>query len=140
MLEQISVFIENKKGRLAYVMEILNKNNIDMRAITIADTTDFGIIRVVVKDSKKTLDILRENGCTATITKVVGFKIPDRAGAMFEIISAFEDAGINVEYCYSLMCRQVGEADIVVRVDDNEKAAEVLAAKDVKLLSIDDIY
>ncbi len=139
MLEQISVFIENKAGRLASVMEILNDNKIDIRAITIADTTDFGIIRIVVKDAVTTLAILRENGCTATVTNVLGFTIPDYSGALYEVIAAFEDAGINVEYCYSLMCKREGQADIVVRVDDNNKAVEVLTAKNVKLLSSADI-
>ncbi len=139
MLEQISVFIENKKGRLASVMEILNNNKIDIRAMTIADTTDFGIIRIVVKDAPAALSILKESGCTATKTKVIGFTIPDYSGALYEVIGAFEAAEINVEYCYSLMCKREGQADIIVRVDDNEKAAEVLKAKNIKLLSADDI-
>ena len=139
MLEQISVFIENKKGRLASVMEILNNNKIDIRALTIADTTDFGIIRIVVKDAKTTLSILKENDCTATVTKVIGFTISDASGSLYEVIGAFEEAGINVEYCYSLMCKRVGEADIVVRVDDKEKAVEVLEKMNIRLLSADDI-
>lgn len=139
MLEQISVFIENKKGRLASVMGILNNNKIDIRALTIADTTDFGIIRIVVKDAKTTLSILKENDCTATVTKVIGFTIPDASGSLYEVIEAFEEAGINVEYCYSLMCKREGQADIVVRVDDNEKAVEILEKKNIKLLSADDI-
>ncbi len=139
MLEQISVFIENKKGRLASVMEILNNNKIDIRALTIADTTDFGIIRIVVKDAKTTLSILKENDCTATVTKVIGFTISDASGSLYEVIGAFEEAGINVEYCYSLMCKRVGEADIVVRVDDKDKAVEVLEKMNIKLLSADDI-
>ena len=139
MLEQISVFIENKKGRLASVMEILNNNKIDIRALTIADTTDFGIIRIVVKDAKTTLSILKENDCTATVTKVIGFTISDASGSLYEVIGAFEEAGINVEYCYSLMCKRAGDADIVVRVDDKDKAVEVLEKMNIKLLSADDI-
>ena len=139
MLEQISVFIENKKGRLASVMEILNNNKIDIRALTIADTTDFGIIRIVVKDAKTTLSILKENDCAATVTKVIGFTISDASGSLYEVIGAFEEAGINVEYCYSLMCKRAGEADIVVRVDDKDKAVEVLEKMNIKLLSVDDI-
>lgn len=139
MLEQISVFIENKTGRLASVMKILKENNIDIRALTIADTTDFGIIRIVVKDAAAAHSILKENGCTATKTKVIGFTIPDYSGALFDVIAAFEDSGINVEYCYSLMCKREGQADIVVRVDNNDKAIEVLTSKDIKLLSPEDI-
>lgn len=139
MLEQISVFIENKTGRLASVMEILKNNEIDIRALTIADTTDFGIIRIVVKDAAETLSILKAQGCTATVTKVIGFTIPDYSGALYDVIDAFEEAGINVEYCYSLMCKRPGQADIVVRVDNNEKAIDVLSAKKINLLSAEDI-
>jgi len=139
MLEQISVFIENKTGRLASVMEILKNNEIDIRALTIADTTDFGIIRIVVKDATGTLAILKEQGCTATVTKVIGFTIPDYSGSLYDVINAFEDAGINVEYCYSLMCKRVGQADIVVRVDNKEKAIDVLSAKKITLLNPEDI-
>lgn len=139
MLEQISVFIENKTGRLAYVMEILNNNKVDIRAMTIADTTDFGIIRIIVKNAAAALGILKENGCTATITKVVGFTVPDYSGALYDVINAFEVAGINIEYCYSLMCRKEGQADIVVRVDNNDKAVEILSAKNIQLLSAENI-
>ena len=139
MLEQISVFIENKTGRLASVMGVLKENNIDIRAITIADTTDFGIIRIVVKDAVSALATLKDNGCTATKTKVIGFTIPEYSGALFDVIAAFEDAVINVEYCYSLMCKREGQADIVVRVDNNDKAIEVLNSKKIKLLSPEDI-
>ena len=139
MLEQISVFIENKTGRLAFVMGILKENNIDIRAMTIADTTDFGIIRIVVKDAAAALAILKDNGCTATKTKVVGFTIPDYSGALFDVIAAFEDEGINVEYCYSLMCKREGQADIIVRVDNNDKAIKILTSKSIKLLEPNDI-
>ena len=139
MLEQISVFIENKTGRLASVMEILKNNKVDIRALTIADTTDFGIIRIVVKDAKETLSVLKAQGCTATVTKVIGFTIPDYSGALYDVIDAFEEADINVEYCYSLMCKRQGQADIVVRVDNNEKAINVLTAKKITLLNAEDI-
>ena len=139
MLEQISVFIENKTGRLASVMEVLKNNEIDIRALTIADTTDFGIIRIVVKDASETLSILKAQGCTATVTKVIGFTIPDYSGALYDVINAFEEAEINVEYCYSLMCKRPGQADIVVRVDNNEKAIDVLSAKNITLLNAEDI-
>ena len=139
MLEQISVFIENKKGRLASVMGVLNNNNIDIRAMTIADTTDFGIIRFIVKDVASALSILKENGCTATKTKVIAFSVPDVPGGMHSVIEAFESAEINIEYCYSLVTNKEGRASVAIRVDDNDKATEVLNAKGIKLLTIDDI-
>ncbi len=120
-------------------MEILNNNNIDIRAMTIADTTDFGIIRIIVKDSDAALSILRDNGCTATKTKVIAFSVPDEPGGMYSAIDAFESAGINVEYCYSLVTNKEGRASVAVRVDDNDKATEVLNTKGIKLLDIGDI-
>lgn len=139
MLEQISVFIENKTGRLASVMGILKDSKIDIRAMTIADTTDFGIIRIVVKDAASALAILKENGCTANITKVIAFSVPDEPGGMYSVIDAFENAGINIEYCYSLVTNKAGRASVAVRVDNNDKAAEVLTAKGIKLLTVEDI-
>ncbi len=139
MLNQISVFVENKAGRLASVMKILTDNNIDIRALTIADTTDFGIVRLVVKDAENALNILKDNGCSATITQVVAFSVPDQPGGMYSVIDAFEEAGINIEYCYSLVTYKEGSASAIVRVADNAKAVEVLNAKGIKLISEDEI-
>ncbi len=139
MLEQISVFVENKTGRLASVMSIFNDNKIDIRAITIADTTDFGIIRIIVKQTEKALAALKEGGCTANVTKIIGFTIPDHSGALSEVISAFEEKGVGVEYCYSLMSGKDGKADIAVRVDNNEAASEILKNKGIQLLNSEDI-
>ncbi len=139
MLNQISVFVENKTGRLASVMKILTDNNIDIRALTIADTTDYGIVRLVVKDYETALKILKDNDCTATVTKVLAFSVPDTPGGMYSVIDAFENAGINIEYCYSLVTYKEGSASVIVRVADNDKAAEVLSARGIKLISEEDI-
>ncbi len=134
MLNQISVFVENKKGRLASVMETLEKNNIDVRALSIADASDFGIVRMIVEDSEKALKVIKENGYTVKLTKVIGFTVPDCAGALYDVINAFENEEINIDYCYSLMTGKDGQADIVVRVEDNDKAVKVLESKNIKLL------
>lgn len=139
MLNQISVFVENKTGRLASVMKILTDNNIDIRAMTIADTTDFGIVRFVVKNYEQALKILKDNDCTANATQVVAFSVPDQPGGMYSVIDAFENAGINIEYCYSLVTNKEGRASVAVRVDDNDKAIEVLNTKGIGLISVDDI-
>lgn len=139
MLNQISVFVENKTGRLASVMKILTDNGIDIRAMTIADTTDFGIVRFVVKNSEQALKILKDNDCTANMTEVVAFSVPDCPGGMYSVIDAFESAGINIEYCYSLVTNRQGRASVAVRVDNNEKAVEVLNSKSIALISVDDI-
>ncbi len=139
MLDQISVFVENKTGRLASVMKKLTDNKIDIRALTIADTTDFGIIRLVVKDSETALKILKDNECSAKITKVVAFSVPDVPGGMYSVIDAFESAGINIEYCYSLVTYKEGSASVIVRADDNNKAEELLISKGIKLITADEL-
>ncbi len=139
MLNQISVFVENKTGRLASVMKILSDNKIDIRALTIADTTDFGIVRLVVKDYEAAVKILKDNDCTATLTKVVAFNVPDTPGGMYSVIDAFENAGINIEYCYSLVTFKEGSASVIVRVEDNAKAEELLKNMNIKLISVEDL-
>ena len=139
MLNQLSVFVENKAGRLASVMKILNDNNIDIRAMTIADTTDFGIVRMIIKNYEDALKILKDNDCTVNATKVVAFSVPDQPGGMYSVIDAFESAGINIEYCYSLVTNKEGRASVAVRVDNNDKAVEVLNAKGISLISEDDL-
>lgn len=139
MLEQISVFIENKAGRLAYVMDILHKNNIDIRALTIADTTDFGIVRIIVSETQKALDALKAEKCIANVTKVIGFTIPDFSGALYEVINTFDEHDINIDYSYSLMGKKEGQADIVIRVEEYDKALAVLREKGITLISVADI-
>lgn len=139
MLDQISIFVENKPGRLAAIMEVLNNAAIDIRAFTIADTTDFGIVRLIASDTKKAISALKENGFTAKHTLVIGFTIPDYPGAMNEVISILQKNEINIEYSYSLMGKRENQADIAIRVQDNEKAEAVLKAAGIKLISTDDV-
>ncbi|EKC75681.1 amino acid-binding ACT domain-containing protein, partial [human gut metagenome] len=116
-IDQISVFVENKKGRLAGIMEVLNKAGIDIRAMTIADTADFGILRMIVDDTDKALEALKADGCTAAVTKVIAFTIPDVSGALYNVMGKINACGINVEYMYSVMGKVAGRADIVIRVE-----------------------
>ncbi|MCL1824168.1 MAG: hypothetical protein FWG44_08200 [Oscillospiraceae bacterium] len=139
MLQQISTFVENKSGRLCAVMKALNEAKINIRALSIADTTDFGIVRLIVDDTEKALGALKEQGFTATVTEVIGFKIEDHFGAMFGVVNLFSDEGINIEYSYSLMGKNQGEADIVVRVTEKEKATEILTKNNIKLITANDV-
>lgn len=139
MLDQISIFVENKPGRLAAIMEVLNNAKIDIRAFTIADTTDFGIVRIIVNDTDKAIATLKDNGFTAKHTKVIGFTIPDHPGAMNEVISILQKNSINIEYSYSLMGKKANEADIAIRVQDNDKAQSVLSGAGIKLIDTADV-
>jgi len=135
MLQQISIFVENKAGRLSAVMETLADAGIDVRALTIADTADFGIVRIIVGDTNKAADALRGAGFAVKTTEVVGFKIPDHFGTLCEAVKALSAGGVNIEYSYSLAGRTIGEADIVVRVKDSEKAAEILTKAGIELIT-----
>ena len=139
MLDQISIFVENKPGRLAAIMEVLNNASIDIRAFTIADTTDFGIVRLIANDTNKAISALKENGFTAKHTKVIGFTIPDYPGAMNEVIANLQKNEINIEYSYSLMGKRENQADIAIRVQDNDKAEAVLKESGIKLISTEDV-
>ena len=139
MLEQISVFAENKKGRLAAIMKLINDSGIDVRALTIADTTDFGIVRMIVSNSESALRIFRENDCIASVAKVIGFTIKDEVGSMYDVVRLFDDKGINIEYCYSLMGKKENMADIVIKTNDNEGAEKLLLESGINLISTADI-
>ena len=139
MLDQISIFVENKPGRLAAIVDVLHSGEIDIRAFTIADTTDFGIVRVIVNDTEKALKSLKEGGFTAKLTKVIGFTIDDRPGAMYDVISALQAAERNIEYSYSLMGKRENQADIAIRVGDNEKTEQVLREKGFHLIDTKDV-
>ena len=115
-------------------MEVLNKAGIDIRAMTIADTADFGILRMIVDDTDKALEALKADGCTAAVTKVIAFTIPDVSGALYNVMGKINACGINVEYMYSVMGKVAGRADIVIRVEDVEKASKVLIDNGVTLI------
>ena len=126
-IKQLTVFVENKCGRLVEITEMLASGGIDMRALSIADTKDFGILRLIVSDTEKALTILRDNGLLVQITEVVGVKIPDRPGELSHALKALNAEGINLEYLYAFLAADPGSADVVLRVADNAVAEKVLS-------------
>ncbi|MDR2533134.1 MAG: ACT domain-containing protein [Oscillospiraceae bacterium] len=142
MLKQLSVFVENKAGRLCAIVEVLNEAGINIRAMNIADTVDYGIIRLIVSDTEKAVAALSGNNFTANVFDVTAFTIPDRFGALYEVIKLLGDSGINIEYSYSLMGKNHSEAGIVVYIEDAEKATEageILKKAGVNLITPEDI-
>ncbi len=139
LIDQISVFIENKQGRLAEVMQVLNGANVDIRAMTIADTADFGIMRIIVDDTEKAISQLKKDGFTAAVTKVIAFTIPDVSGSLYEVMNIINDNGINIDYLYSVMGKTAGRADIVIRVEDTDEAVKVLTENGVKMITGDEL-
>ncbi len=134
-VKQISIFVENKPGKLAELTEYLNQSNIDMRALSIAEAQDFGIVRIIVNDAYKTSCVLKEAGYVASITPVVAIEMPDEPGSLFRILKILGDGGVNLEYMYAFLTRKQSTAYMVLRVEDNEKAIEILSRNGIHTIS-----
>ncbi len=135
MVKQISVYLENRPGRLAAFTEALADCDVNMKAICIADTVDFGILRCIVDDSEKAVSKLKEAGFAASITEVIALGIDDSPGGLDQAAELLNDAKISIEYIYSFMKSVNGNAVIIFRVDDTERAIEVLKSGGVQLYS-----
>ncbi len=133
-IRQISVFVENKPGRLAEITGFLAEGGISIRAFSIADTTDFGILRLIVSDTQKAADVLKAAGVAVSITEVVGISIPDVTGSFAKVVKVLADAGENVEYAYAFLTPEAGHAYVIVRVDDNAKAVAVLENNGISVI------
>lgn len=140
MVKQISVFLENKSGRLAAVTRVLGSNGIDISALSIADTTDFGILRIIVNDPDKATSVLKENGFTVRSTDVVAISVPDRPGGLAGILEILEKESIGIEYAYAFVGKIEGEALVILRPGNPKKAFDVLKDNNVKVLTAEDVY
>ena len=138
-VKQISVFVENKPGQLAEFAALLRKNSIDMRALSIAETQDFGILRIIVNDSYKTACVLKDEGYVFSITPVLAVAVPDQAGSLYEILKVLGDSGINLEYTYAFITRKKDLAYMVLRVADNDKAVQVLTQNNLQLITQEEL-
>ena len=133
-VEQISIFIENKSGRLAEVSGILGQAGINIRALSLADTSDFGILRLIVDNSEKALAVLREHNFTVSKTDVIGVEVPDSPGGLSSILQILDKSQVNVEYMYAFVERSGGNAVIIFRFDDVDEAISALTDNGVKIL------
>jgi len=140
MVKQISVFVENKKGRLARITDVLGKGGIDLIALSIADTTNFGIMRCIVNDPEKALKLLKENDITASTTEVIVAEVVDKPGGLAYVLGLLDKADISVEYLYSFVRTPNENALILFRVEEIDRAVKTLEAGGVKLLDEKDIY
>lgn len=138
-IRQISVFVENKPGRLAEITGFLAEGGVSIRAFSIADTTDFGILRLIVSDTQKAAEVLKAAGVAVSITEVVGISIPDVTGAFAKVVKVLADAGENVEYAYAFLTPEAGHACVIVRVDDNAVATAVLQGNGITVIDEDSI-
>ena len=138
-IKQLTIFIQNKKGTVVSVTEILAKNNINLRALSIAETQDFGILRLIVNDEAAAEKVLKENGYLIKVIDVVGVKIGDEPGKLTAALDVLDKANINVEYLYAFMARTEKHAYVVLRVEDNNEAESVLISAGFKMISEADI-
>ena len=138
-VKQISVFIENKKGALAACTRYIAGNGINIRALSIADTQDFGILRIICDDPKETESVLKKGGFISTVTDVLATEIADKPGSMATILEVLADAQVVVEYTYAFLAPD-GHAYMIFRVDDNAVASAALAGAGIKTANQEDLF
>ena len=138
-IKQLTVFVQNKKGTVVSVTDILSKNNINLRALSIAETQDFGILRMIVNDEAAAEKVLSENGYLIKTIDVVGVKIGDQPGKLTSALDVLDKNDINVEYLYAFMARTEKHAYVVLRVENNEIAEKALTDAGFKMITENDI-
>ena len=138
-LNQLSVFVDNTPGALSDIAEVLANADINLRALSIADTERFGILRMIVSDNRMAISVLKGKGYIVKETEVVGVKIGDQPGKMAAALKVLDPAGINLEYLYAFCARTEKHAYLVIRVADNQKAEEVLTQAGFHMISDADV-
>lgn len=138
-IKQLTVFVENKQGTVVSITDTLSKHNINLRALSIAETQDFGILRLIVNDEVNAEKILTEEGYLIKITDVVGVKIGDAPGKLTEALKVLNENHINIEYLYAFMARTEKHAYVVIRVEDNDAAESTLVNAGFHLITKEDI-
>ncbi len=134
-VEQLAVFLENKSGRLAEITSIMAEKNINIRALSVADTADFGILRLIVDDVNGARDALKEHGFTVSITHVLAVEVPDKVGGLAMVLKSFEKAELNVEYMYAFVNKSGEDAVLIFRFENMDAAINTLKEDGYTLLS-----
>ena len=138
-VDQIAVFLENKSGRLAAITKALSDNNINIRALSVADTADFGILRLIVDDTEKATRILKDEGFTVGKGVVVAVEVADRPGGLARVLAVLTEAGINIEYMYAFVEKSGENAVLIFRFDDPDTAITVLQGAGIRILSGEEV-
>ena len=139
-VKQISVFLENKSGRLAMVTRVLGEHGINIRALSIADTTDFGILRLIVNDPDGACQILKDHDFTVSETEIIVVQVPDQPGGLAGILATFEKNKINIEYMYAFVGKSGANAVVVFRVEGIDRAISLLQESGIILMTGKEIY
>ncbi|MCU0539338.1 MAG: ACT domain-containing protein [Desulfobacterales bacterium] len=137
--EQISIFLENTPGRLVEVTRIFEAGGINIRALSLADTSDFGILRLIVNDNETAKRLLQEKGFTVRLTEVVAVEVADRPGGLHAILVALAAAGVNVEYMYAFVRQSGRNAVMIFRFDDTRKAESILRERGMRVIDGNDL-
>lgn len=138
-IHQISVFLENRTGQLAEITRLLADNGIDLRAISIAETADYGLARMIVDDSHKASAILLEHGDILSMTPVWAVEVPDRPGGLAEVLAVLAENHVDVEYMYSLFAHQEGKAYMVMRIHDEPRFLSTLGDRKIKIMTKEEL-
>ena len=138
-IHQISVFLENRTGQLAVITRLLADNGIDLRAISIAETADYGLARMIVDDSHKASKILLEHGDILSMTPVWAVEVPDRPGGLAEVLAVLAENHVDVEYMYSLFAHQEGKAYMVMRIHDEPRFLSTLGDRKIKIMTKEEL-
>lgn len=139
-IKQVSVFVENESGNMADVLGLLGKNGIDISALSIADKTDFGILRLIVSDPEKAVSILKEEGMIVKLTDVLAVGIEDKSGSLAKVLDILKSADIAIEYLYAFIGKSNAGALVIIRADKPEEAFKALTANNVSLVEAKEIY
>ncbi|MDR3224763.1 MAG: ACT domain-containing protein [Clostridiales Family XIII bacterium] len=139
-VDQLSIFVENGPGKLADVTKILGDAGADLRAMSIADTRDFGILRIIVDDAYGALSTLKEADYIVSVTKVIAVEIRDKPGGLASVLAVLASAGISVEYLYAFVSQKAGNAYVILRVEDNDKAVAALGDNGVNTVGAEDLF
>lgn len=139
-VKQISIFLENKSGRLSEVTRTLGENDIDISALSIADTTDFGILRLIVNDPEKAEQILKTEGFTVRSTSVIAIGVQDKPGGLAKALNVLDREQIGIEYMYAFVSKSEDEALVILKVSEPEKAVDTLKANGISVLTASQVY
>jgi len=133
-IKQLSVFVENKFGRVAAIVDALGKNNIDISALSLADASEFGILRLIVDKPEEAKTLLREQGVIVKVTDVLGVKIEDRPGGLSDILSVLKEEGVTIEYMYAFVGKNTDGASVVFKTNNDEKAYEAFKMHGIRVI------
>jgi hypothetical protein len=140
-LQQLSLFLENRPGALRQPCQVLGTAGIDILSLSLADTQQFGILRLIVKDVDRALKVLEVAGCVVKVTDVLAVEVPDRAGGLGDMLGVFEGSGLSVEYLYPLVAGHRGKtAVLLLRVEDPDRAAGLLTGRGIRVLSREEAF